>query len=284
MHESPVARLLTPISIGLALGCGDAGAAASATATSDAEMTASPTTSGAASTGAATGAQATGDGSDGSGSSGSSASDGDTTAAGATSDSEPTVGGETEDPEPASRPLAVHADNPRYFDDGAGAAIVLVGVNHGWELQDDAWDVDYALDFDAFLDYLEAYQLNFIRLWRVESPKQTADDAQLATPTPYLRTGPGVANDGMPRFDLEQLDPAYFARLHERCAAAAARGIYVDIMLFERHSTFHHNGPAWPWSGHPFHASNNVNGVDADANADGQGREYFLLPEEGGDA
>lgn len=32
-----------------------------------------------------------------------------------------------------------------------------------------------------------------------------------------------------------------------------------------------------PWQGHPFHRSNNVNGVDGDLNGDGQGPEIHTL-------
>ena len=42
----------------------------------------------------------------------------------------------------------------------------------------------------------------------------------------------GHAIDGQPRFDLDQLDQAYFDRLRER-VAPPARGIYVSVMLFD---------------------------------------------------
>ena len=35
--------------------------------------------------------------------------------------------------------------------------------------------------------------------------------------------------------------------------------------------------PGNPWRGHPFNAENNVNGIDGDANGDGQGREVHTL-------
>jgi len=181
-------------------------------------------------------------------------------------------------------PLRVHEGNPRYFDDGTGRAVLLVGANNGWELQDHGWSTEYTLDYPAYLDYLESYNLNFIRLWRVESALQSEDDTRLATPMPYRRMGPNFAHDGQLRYDLDQFDPAFFDRLRDRVEQAADRGIYVDLMLFERHSTFNHNGPLFPWRAHPFQRDNNVNGVDSDGNADGEGREYFLMPEQGGSA
>jgi hypothetical protein len=185
---------------------------------------------------------------------------------------------------PALGPLTVHSANPRYFDDGTGRAVLLVGVNHGWELQDDAWSTKYTLDWPVFLDYLTRHKLNYIRLWRVESTTGGEKPAFLTTPMPYRRTGPGVALDGRPRWDLEKFDPAYFDRLRKRCVEAGRRGIYVCIMLFERHSSFNQRksgGAAYPWKAHPFHPANNVNGLAPDIDGDGCPRELHHLPRKG---
>ncbi len=182
--------------------------------------------------------------------------------------------------EAAPGPLRVHPTNGRYFDDGSGRAVLLVGVNHGWELQDDAWGKQYTLDWPAFLDYLQQHNLNYIRLWRVESTTNGPDPSFLTTPMPYQRTGPGPAIDGEPKFDLSRFNQAYFDRLRRRCIEAAERGIYVTIMLFERHSSFNQRvegGKEYPWKAHPFHPENNVNGVDADIDGDGCPREMHWL-------
>src|SRR3979411_169187 len=44
------------------------------------------------------------------------------------------------------------------------------------------------------------------------------------TPQPWLRTGPGLAKDGKPKFDLSKFDPAFFDRLRERVIAAGTEG------------------------------------------------------------
>ena len=46
--------------------------------------------------------------------------------------------------------------------------------------------------------------------------------AAVATPMPYRRTGPGLALDGQPKFDLDKWDPAYFERVRARVEARAA--------------------------------------------------------------
>jgi hypothetical protein len=88
-----------------------------------------------------------------------------------------------------------------------------------------------------------------------------------AAPLPWLRTGPGSALDGKPKFDLRQFNPAYFDRLRTRMTAAGRRGIYVSVMLFEGWGLFHGNRrrgtkDQWAWRTHPFHPDNNISGID----------------------
>ncbi len=165
----------------------------------------------------------------------------------------------------------------RYFVDSDGRAVFLAGFHDGWELQDFAWDdweEPVRFDWNRFLDELSAGGISAIRLWCVEHTKLDESDPQLTTPMPFLRVpGHGKANDGGEKFDLDRLNAAYFRRLEQRVAQAAERGIYVVVMLFQGWSIEDKEGRVNPWPYHPFHRSNNVNGVDGDLNGDGQGRE-----------
>ena len=42
-------------------------------------------------------------------------------------------------------------------------------------------------------------------------------------PQPFVRSGPGTALDGKPKFDLTRLDQAYFDRLRSRVVEAGSR-------------------------------------------------------------
>ena len=130
-------------------------------------------------------------------------------------------------------------------------------------------------DFGAYLDFLERHGHNFIRLWAWDSSVwDTRANGELgkdfvhnAAPLPWLRTGPGSALDGKPKFDLTKFDPAYFERLRDRVRDAGERGIYVSVMLFEGWGLMHGNrgraAPAgWAWRSHPFNPDNNVNGMN----------------------
>jgi len=118
---------------------------------------------------------------------------------------------------------------------------------------------------------LEKYHHNFIRGWIWE-------DAYY-TPLPFKRTGPGQAKDGLPKFDLTQYEQAFFNQIRQRAIEAGKRGMYIGIMLFEGWSIEDKKGArkASPWLRHPFHAANNINGIDGDPNGDGQGFEVHML-------
>ena len=182
----------------------------------------------------------------------------------------------------AMGPLQVDPDNPRYFTDGSGRAILLTG-SHTWCDFIDCGDVDPPPDFDytAYLNFLEDNHHNFIRLWRAENAKggEVGDDFWFA-PMPYQRTGPGTALDGKPKFDLDQFNQAYFDRMRERIIDAGQRGIYVSIMLFDGWSIQSKFETHNPWAGHPFNVNNNINGIDGDVNRDGQGEETHTLENE----
>lgn len=184
----------------------------------------------------------------------------------------------------SAEPLRAHASNPRYFTDGSSKPIYLTGWNHARELQDNAW-TDYnntptVTDFYGFLKSLKQNNHNYMRLWVVEHTKHTPADTVLSSPMPYLRTGPTNANDGEPKFDLNQLNEAYFDRLRSRVIAAGEEGIYVSVMLFQgwsvdRKEVFGSIRNPWPY--HPFNEMNNVNRINGDLDGNGQGEEVHTL-------
>ncbi|MCX7885757.1 MAG: FG-GAP-like repeat-containing protein [Verrucomicrobiae bacterium] len=178
----------------------------------------------------------------------------------------------------ASGPLRVHPKNPRYFADGNGKAVYLTG-SHTWNNFKDMGPTDPPprFDYDAYLDFLQKHNHNFIRLWTWELTKFDYDGRiSYAEHFPWPRTGPGTALDGKPKFDLSKFDAAYFDRLRERVEAAARRGIYVAVMLFEGHG-LRESRPPCRWDGHPFNAANNINGINGDPDGDGRGIEVHTL-------
>jgi hypothetical protein len=185
-------------------------------------------------------------------------------------------------------PLVVSRANPRYFAVRAGEdeqIVYLTGSHINNNLQDGMGPGSQRpasperFDYDAYLAFLEEHGHNFIRFWRWEQFQGFLGMANVhffMTPQPWARTGPGVAKDGLPKFDLTRFDEAYFGRLRERVARAAEAGIYASVMLFEGFS-MHLTSPPDHVEGHPFHALNNVNGVSVRSI-----RDYQTLPLEAG--
>jgi len=176
-------------------------------------------------------------------------------------------------------PLRIDTENPRYFADAAGNAVYLTG-SHTWANFQDVGGSNPppVFDYMAYLDFLQAHHHNFFRLWTWEQTKGapwSANGEIWFAPSVYIRTGPDNALDGGPRFDLTQFNQAYFDRLRSRVLDARERGIYVSIMLFDGWSVGKKlpSDPGNPWTGHPYHASNNINNVDGDTNHDGNGYE-----------
>lgn len=175
-------------------------------------------------------------------------------------------------------PLRICRRNPRYFEDSQGQIVYLTG-SHTWS---NVVDIGPRLslepfDFERYLRFLLSYGHNFTRLWTWEaSTMVTTDDTIVRRVAPlwWRRTGPGLALDGRPRFNLDLFDDSYFERLSRRVATAGANGIYVSVMLFEGWGLQYSPGA---WESHPFHPANNVNGIGADENLDGSGIEAHTL-------
>jgi len=177
-------------------------------------------------------------------------------------------------------PLRVLKNNPRYFTDESGRAIYLTG-SHTWSNLVDIGPKDPPprFDFKAYLDWMQQLNHNFIRLWTWEpvtwnTKANRENKLHTSAPQPWARTGPGMALDGKPKFNLKKFNPAYFERLNRRISAARDRGIYVSVMLFEGWAMQFSTGA---WEGHPFHRQNNINDIDGDQNKDGKGLEFHTL-------
>ena len=183
---------------------------------------------------------------------------------------------------PTRGSLCAHPTNPRYFTDGTKGpdgslrAIYLTGSHHWNNLQDSGklgQPLTGRFAYDGYLERLARLNHNFIRMWSWEVGEKS--DLHY-TPAVWVRPGPGTAADGKPKFDLREFNPEYFERLRSRVVAARDRGIYVSVMLFQGWSIYNHDYGN-PWPVHPYNQANNINGIDGDANHDGEGKEAHTL-------
>jgi hypothetical protein len=179
-------------------------------------------------------------------------------------------------------PLRVSEKNPRYFTDNSGKIIYLTGA-HTWNNLVDMTSTasPEKFDYSKYIRWLKNYNHNFIRLWAwellnwdTEGNRESNPQKHTVAPHPWLRTGPGQALDGNPKFDLTKFDPEYFDRLGSRVKMACDSGIYVSIMLFEGWGLQFSPGA---FENHPFNPENNINGINGDYNDDGSGTEIHSM-------
>lgn len=131
--------------------------------------------------------------------------------------------------------LEVCPEHPYYFRDG-GRHVALVGVSDRALFT--VWENDKGFSWQKYLRDLAAHHLNYVRqdvfswgqlLAPVSYPAQFSNPAW-----PFARTGPGVAVDGKPKFDLTKFEQSYFKeRIKPFLQEAAKLGIYVELTLFE---------------------------------------------------
>jgi Family of unknown function (DUF6298) len=158
-------------------------------------------------------------------------------------------------------PLRRSKANPRYFEN-SGGLIFLTG-SHTWnDVQEQgASDPPAALDYNAYIAFLKSNNHNLTRLWAWDQPKSSCDSTPFYTePFPWVRSGPGSASDGKPKFNLREFNSAYFDLLRRRVQQAQSSGIFVDVMLFEGYGVIQCGSGD---DGFPFYSRNNVNGIDA---------------------
>jgi hypothetical protein len=160
----------------------------------------------------------------------------------------------------SSGPIQLDPGNPHYLRfRGRTIALVTSGEHYGAVLNP-------AVDGKKYLATLAAEGMNETRLFGgsyVEVPGASfgiqRNDLAPAPGTflaPWARSAtPGYAGGGN-QFDLDQWDPAYFARLRDFLAEASRLGIVVEISLFSSQY-----GEA-QWALSPLNPANNVNRLE----------------------
>jgi hypothetical protein len=117
-------------------------------------------------------------------------------------------------------------------------------------------------DYGAYLDQMATEGLHLTRLFVLFRELQTnlnpyspCKPESTDYVAPYVRTGPGLALDRLPKYDLKQWNPEFFARLHGFLGKAMQRGVIVELTLLSNV----YSDTVWALS--PLHDDNNVNSI-----------------------
>lgn len=163
-------------------------------------------------------------------------------------------------------PVSIYSQNPYYFQDAKGKPFMFIG-DYTWETFSGVNS-----DYTKMFDYLKSRGINLARVWLwwgcEELPAGNGfPDKNKLHIEPFLREGPGLANDRRLKYNLDKFNPAFFDRLVQFCKAADQRGITLQLITMD----------AWMlkkehlWPLHAFNRNNNVNKVDGDPNNTGRG-------------
>jgi hypothetical protein len=154
-------------------------------------------------------------------------------------------------------PIRVHPDNSRCFEfRGKPLALVTATEHYGAVL-------NRPFRFERYLADAAEKRMTLTRLFvlfrELQTPVNPYSTCKPESPdyvAPFVRTGPGSALDGQPKYDLDRWNPEFFERLHRFVSLASDYGIIVEVTLLS--NTY---GPHI-WALNPLHHANNLNGLE----------------------
>ncbi len=149
-------------------------------------------------------------------------------------------------PAVSAEPIGISPDNPHFFQ-YKGKPFRMVGTYTHPILVRVPWGkVTTPFDYEGFFDTLAENRINAARVWLFWNGKC------------YERTGPGLARDGQPKYDLNRFNPDYFRRLEAMTRYAEKKGIILELILFDGWITKKEDLYS---KYHAYAEGNNVNGV-----------------------
>ncbi|MBI3465474.1 MAG: hypothetical protein HY000_20825 [Planctomycetes bacterium] len=152
--------------------------------------------------------------------------------------------------------VSLHPDNPRYLLFRGRPVVLVTGTEHYGAV------FNRPFDYRAYLDDMAERKLNLTRtfvlfreLQASRNPYSTCKPESPDYIAPWPRSGPGLASDGEPKFDLDRWNDEFFQRLHDFLQQASRRGILVELTLLS--CTYDET----IWSLNPLHKANNLQGL-----------------------
>ncbi len=155
-----------------------------------------------------------------------------------------------------NKPIRTHPDNKKYFEYKGESVVLLCATEHYGSV------INRPFDYKSYLEYCLETGQNYTRIFllfrELQTPVNPYSTCKPESPdfiSPYMRTGPGNAADGLKKYDLDKWNPEFFNRLHSFMQMAEKCGVTVEITLFSN-----------PYSNEllsllPFGADSNINGV-----------------------
>ncbi len=156
----------------------------------------------------------------------------------------------------SAEPIRLHPDNPHYYFFQGQPTVLITSAEHYGAV------VNKDFDYVPYLDVLKSYGLNYTRIYpgALFEPQgkfmkgNTLGPKPRSLILPWGRSQVPGYNLGGNKFDLDQWNPEYFARLKDFVFKAGERGVVVEICFFNAQYS-----DTWPIS--PLYYENNIQGV-----------------------
>lgn len=152
--------------------------------------------------------------------------------------------------------IAIHPENPKYFLFRGKPVFLLTATEHYGSVLNRPFNCRKYLD--DLVDQHMSLTRTFLLYRELPSAKNPASPCKPRPEdyiAPWPRTGPGLALDGQPKFDLDAWNPEFFDRLHRFLDLASERGIVVELTLLSN------SYAPEIWALNPLRAENNLQGV-----------------------
>lgn len=156
-----------------------------------------------------------------------------------------------------NQPICVHPENKKVFLFREKPYVLVCATEHYGAVMNRPFDFEkYLADAAEKKQTLTRLFVLFREQQSVVNPYSTCKPESPDYISPFMRTGPGNALDGQPKYDLSLWNPEFFERLHRFLSIAYRYGIIVEIALLS--NTY---SPE-VWALNPMNSYNNCNDVD----------------------
>lgn len=153
--------------------------------------------------------------------------------------------------------ISLHPDNSKCFLFRGKARILICATEHYGAV------INRPFRFEQYLSDAAAKSQTLTRLFilyreqqHAQNPYSTCKPESTDYISPYPRTGPGHAIDGLPKYDLDQWNPEFFERLERFLTLASDYGIVVEVVMLS--NTYCDD----IWMLNPLNARNTISDVE----------------------
>lgn len=156
-----------------------------------------------------------------------------------------------------STPVRIHPRNPKIVEFRGKPRMLICATEHYGSVLNRPFRFErYVADAAEKSQTLTRLFMLFREFQSAHNPYSTCKPESTDYISPFRRTGPGRALDGLPKFDLSQWNPEFFERLHCFMSLTCEHGILVEVVLLS--NTYSDS----VWSVNPLNPANNVNEVE----------------------